>query len=373
MSRNTTRILCLLAILIMCFMYFRSTLDEDGYMEPKLDSINYETQSNNNITSQVSSNITSPLTASYIKSERREVSLLLMLADIFKPPRLEQKLLYTGPNLWDSINDKPATRPFNCSNLFSSLLSSNSNPPKWPPPRDIPPEKLGAYTLDGNVALHKLYKPERRVEIVNGFHWQMETIASIGAKKSTCGHYQLPQCERAFSKYRSAFKDKVGIIFGSQIPWAEAAFLEAGAKYITTVEYSRITTDHPSLSIIHPSSLARSYLKGDHQLADFAFSFSSFEHDGLGRYGDPLNPYADLESIARVHCLLKKGGLFFLALPIGADRILFNAHRVYGKHRSGMILSHWEPVDLIGATVRFIANASRIENTNQPIWVLRKQ
>jgi len=28
-------------------------------------------------------------------------------------------------------------------------------------------------------------------------------------------------------------------------------------------------------------------------LFDMVFSFSSIEHDGLGRYGDPLNPNGD--------------------------------------------------------------------------------
>jgi hypothetical protein len=36
------------------------------------------------------------------------------------------------------------------------------------------------------------------------------------------------------------------------------------------------------------------------------------EHDGLGRYGDPINPFGDLESIARARCLLKHGGILFL-------------------------------------------------------------
>ena len=60
---------------------------------------------------------------------------------------------------------------------------------------------------------------------------------------------------------------------------------------------------------------------------DTAFSYSSIEHAGLGRYGDPLNPYADIEAVAQVACLLKPGGIFFLGFGIGRDKLEWNAHR----------------------------------------------
>ena len=76
-----------------------------------------------------------------------------------------------------------------------------------------------------------------------------------------------------------------------------------------------------------------SVTKESGMLYDFAWSFSSFEHDGLGRYGDPLSPYGDLEAIMKVHCVLPVGGLFFLGLGHGKDAVVWNAHRVYGAIR----------------------------------------
>lgn len=43
----------------------------------------------------------------------------------------------------------------------------------------------------------------------------------------------------------------------------------------------------------------------------------SFDHDGLGRYGDPLNPTADLQAMQTVQQVLYDGGLLFLTVPIG--------------------------------------------------------
>lgn len=41
---------------------------------------------------------------------------------------------------------------------------------------------------------------------------------------------------------------------------------------------------------------------------DFAFSYSSLEHNGLGRYGDPLNPNADLQDVEMLTCIIRPGG-----------------------------------------------------------------
>ena len=86
---------------------------------------------------------------------------------------------------------------------------------------------------------------------------------------------------------------------------------------------------------------------------DAVFSFSSLEHSGLGRYGDPLAPYGDAEAVAQMWCAVRPGGLFFLALPSFSDpasrrrscHIVWNAHRVYGYVRLQHVTANWEVVD----------------------------
>ncbi|MDE3151083.1 MAG: DUF268 domain-containing protein [Gemmatimonadota bacterium] len=56
---------------------------------------------------------------------------------------------------------------------------------------------------------------------------------------------------------------------------------------------------------------------------------NAVEHFGLGRYGDPLavDAWADaLRAFARV---LAPGGRLYLGVPIGRERVAFNAHRVF--------------------------------------------
>ncbi len=58
-------------------------------------------------------------------------------------------------------------------------------------------------------------------------------------------------------------------------------------------------------------------------------SLSVAEHFGLGRYSDPLDPVACftfMDSLCRV---LAPGGRLYFSVPIGRERIEFNAHRVF--------------------------------------------
>ncbi|GHV43939.1 hypothetical protein AGMMS49546_27000 [Spirochaetia bacterium] len=55
----------------------------------------------------------------------------------------------------------------------------------------------------------------------------------------------------------------------------------------------------------------------------------ALEHFGLGRYGDPINYNGHLLGLNNLYSLLKPKGRLYLSVPIGADRIEFNAHRVF--------------------------------------------
>jgi hypothetical protein len=68
------------------------------------------------------------------------------------------------------------------------------------------------------------------------------------------------------------------------------------------------------------------------KMVDYCDSLSclhALEHFGLGRYGDPINYDGYLVGLYNLHSILKKGGKFYLSVPIGPQRIEFNAHRVF--------------------------------------------
>ncbi len=53
------------------------------------------------------------------------------------------------------------------------------------------------------------------------------------------------------------------------------------------------------------------------------------EHFGLGRYGDPIRSNGYLVGLDNLYQLLKSNGKFYFSVPIGPQRIEFNAHRVF--------------------------------------------
>lgn len=53
------------------------------------------------------------------------------------------------------------------------------------------------------------------------------------------------------------------------------------------------------------------------------------EHAGLGRFGDVLDPQADLQIIDELLRVLQPGGALLFSAPVGLPRIRFNAYRIY--------------------------------------------
>jgi SAM-dependent methyltransferase len=53
------------------------------------------------------------------------------------------------------------------------------------------------------------------------------------------------------------------------------------------------------------------------------------EHFGLGRYGDAIDPNGYKTGLANMARMLRPGGIFYFSVPIGPQRIEFNAHRIF--------------------------------------------
>jgi len=55
----------------------------------------------------------------------------------------------------------------------------------------------------------------------------------------------------------------------------------------------------------------------------------ALEHFGLGRYGDRVKFDGYLDGLDNIHRMLQANGTCYLSVPIGPQRIEFNAHRVF--------------------------------------------
>ncbi len=70
---------------------------------------------------------------------------------------------------------------------------------------------------------------------------------------------------------------------------------------------------------------------------------SVVEHIGLGRYGDPIDPLGTEKACNELLRVLAKGGRLYLSVPLGKNRICFNAHRV---HSAQTIMAYFEGLKL---------------------------
>lgn len=89
------------------------------------------------------------------------------------------------------------------------------------------------------------------------------------------------------------------------------------------------------------------------------------EHIGLGRYGDDVDPEGSVKAMKELERVLKIGGKLVFGIPIGRERVMFNAHRI---HFPETIIFHFSKCKLLEFSVvndagEFIKNAD-VNNYN---------
>ena len=70
-------------------------------------------------------------------------------------------------------------------------------------------------------------------------------------------------------------------------------------------------------------------------IIDYCDSLSclhALEHFGLGRYGDPINQRGYESGIRNMASILRSGGVFYLSVPVGMERVEFNAQQVFNPN-----------------------------------------
>lgn len=272
-----------------------------------------------------------------------------------------------------SVSVRKLSRNAHCPTAWLRLLSS-CPASEWPPPRDVPEESRSDFTMGGRAAISDLYLSQR----YSGSdallpHWMTAEldarIAAASPEDATKGIHsygmdEVRYVDHAIARHaKGSIANGVGVVWGSERPWIEVLLARHGAKQVVTVEYGRIKVDeHPIISATTPKQFAAMMLTHPRSF-DFVVTFSSLEHSGLGRYGDSLNPFGDIEAAVQTWCLLRPGGIFLLGLPAtdplaSRDELVWNAHRFYGPLRLAEMFAGYEHVETIdprefGATVHY--------------------
>lgn len=251
------------------------------------------------------------------------------------------------------------------------------------PPRFIPENLYNEFTLNNQIPVVDYFFPDG-VSISNA-NWTPElikkyidtyTLHNVLTNNKVYDYSSDEHCRYhngaifnliAMMKYKSHIVNKNVAVIGSFRPWLEAMIINMGAKSVTTVEYNKPT----STDLIKTVSYDEFTNSTDKY--DAIFSYSSIEHSGLGRYGDPLNPNGDLETMKNIRQHLANDGLVFIGVPIGKEMICWNAHRIYGRIRLRLLFDGFQDIEWIGAQKDYIDIAPHdIGGGNQPVIVLKK-
>ncbi|CAO4378147.1 unnamed protein product [Caenorhabditis nigoni] len=275
-----------------------------------------------------------------VKTHKGYVSLEELNEKVFKPYGYEIK----KPTL-----PVPTLRMLNeptCDVVFSEWLRISQEPQPDIPPRQIPVDHANEFLLNNYTALSPWYFNDHSGQA--GDHprnWDKISDLMKSSKIEIAAIAYRTESEAVYSAMSDHRLDGMsGFVVGSMQPWVEVMALQNGARKILTVEYNKLDVQDEFKDRLS-SILPVDFVKNWQQYAgtfDFAASFSSIEHSGLGRYGDPIDPIGDLREMLKIKCMLKKGGLLFLGVPFGTDAIHYNAHRYYGSVRLAMMFYGFE-------------------------------
>jgi hypothetical protein len=280
-----------------------------------------------------------------------------------------------GPCSYAFVSARPGklwpvlAKPFLCPQIMMRLLKYH--PAKeWPPPKEPPAHMKAEFEMDGTCpVIQDMFRTDRYSGASRLLQWTSSLVEDMMSKHragKVIGNYDLEgdqQVAKALQYFKSDVFEKRGLVIGSETPWVEVLSLFYGASKVTTVEYGRIHSDYNKIRSLLPTEFALEHLLGMSEEFDFAITYSSVEHSGLGRYGDTLDPFGDLVAIAQAHCALKENGLLCIAVMVldaGFERcgIAWNAHRFYGKERLQHLTANFEVLEVFPG--------------NQPLICMRK-
>eukprot|EP00182_Erythrolobus_australicus_P007202 CAMPEP_0185834130 /NCGR_PEP_ID=MMETSP1353-20130828/4468_1 /TAXON_ID=1077150 /ORGANISM="Erythrolobus australicus, Strain CCMP3124" /LENGTH=390 /DNA_ID=CAMNT_0028532507 /DNA_START=96 /DNA_END=1268 /DNA_ORIENTATION=+ len=287
---------------------------------------------------------------------RRIAELCLDLCDTTRP-LIETPLRLLNGTETGKVFDKTVA-PVQCSALVSNTdLDASLESAK--PPKNVPAELRSEFTIQDRVPIStKHYLVHNYFERSAPPVWSQKFIMHYRemAKAGTlAGSYNVDTT----NAMRAAL-DKIpvpgsrALVVGSERPWIESLLLNRDAREVLTLEYGKIRSEVPNLITMQPREFASKYASGELELFDLVFTFSSLEHSGLGRYGDALNPWGDILSVAKMWCVTKPGGLLVLMVPVSATDVLhMNAHRLYGPLRTPYLMTNWDRIQFEGTEPGF--------------------
>jgi SAM-dependent methyltransferase len=96
---------------------------------------------------------------------------------------------------------------------------------------------------------------------------------------------------------------------------------------VIVMDIRPLTSDVPGLTFVQAD--ATNLLGIPDDSVESLSSLHATEHFGLGRYADVIDPEACFKAMAAMQRVLRPGGRLYFSVPVGFERLEFNAQRVF--------------------------------------------
>jgi hypothetical protein len=96
---------------------------------------------------------------------------------------------------------------------------------------------------------------------------------------------------------------------------------------VTAVDIRPLESNVRGLTFVQDDATELSRFESD-SVASLS-TLHAAEHFGLGRYSDPIDPDACFKFMNALQRVLAPGGRLYFSVPVGRERVEFNAHRVF--------------------------------------------
>lgn len=194
-------------------------------------------------------------------------------------------------------------------------------------------------------------------------HWILNTQFGVDPRKALFSLRGLSRYARDFFRYRANYKGRVELVpclhdwyeesgstkneyFWQDLVVARKIFSAKPAKHvdigsrvdgfvahvasfrdIEVLDIRPISTFIPGVvfkqaDLMNPNADINNY-------CDSLSCLHALEHFGLGRYGDPIDPNGYVLGLRNMADILRLGGTLYLSVPVGVERVEFNANRVF--------------------------------------------
>lgn len=208
--------------------------------------------------------------------------------------------------------------------------------------RKIPTNLINKYFMGGKCRYY--YQYTNNAKPAEAKHYTKADIESgiNAAKEQRTGYYKNAD-EQLYKALKSFPVTGLTVaVVGNPTPWYPCVMLANGAKRVIAIESGFHSCDDDRITYLEPDA-------AEDRIVDVVVCIGEVAHYGLGQFGEDLDPDGDLACVYHLcRRLMAPRGKLFLSVPCGADMLVWNTRRVYGKHRLKALCKGWTLVEAIG-------------------------